>query len=73
MLAYNKSVTIQRFAAIKGCSKANVYSNLYKFILARDEDNKIIRPYRVIMTEEAMLWSPQKKLPAENKNGVIVN
>lgn len=69
MIAYNKSVTIQRFAQIKGCSKANIYSNLYKFALARDEDKKLIKPYRVIMTDDAQIWKPQKKKP-ENKHYV---
>lgn len=64
MIAYSKSMTIQRFASVKGCSKANVYSNLYKFVLARDEDNNIIKPYRVVMTNEAQLWKPQKSKPA---------
>lgn len=68
MIAYKKSITIQRLAQIKGCSKANIYSNLYKFILARDEENKLIKPYRVIMTEEAILWKPGKR-----QNCVLIN
>jgi hypothetical protein len=62
MIAYKKSVTIQRFAQMKSCSKANIYSNLYKFILMRDEENKIIKPYRVLLTEEALYWKPGKKV-----------
>jgi hypothetical protein len=61
MLAYNKSITIYRFAKMKGCSKANIYSNLYKFILARDENNQIIKPYRVVMTDDALIWQPGKR------------
>ena len=60
MIAYSKTTTIQRFAKIKGCSKANVYSNLYKFTLMRDEENKIVKPYRVVLTEEARMWRPGK-------------
>jgi|GEM_PF-1907562 len=69
MIAYSKTITIQRFAQMKNCSKANVYSNLYKFILARNEDNDIIKPYRIILTTEALNWTPSKKYFTRAVNG----